>query len=320
MEDSPILFRDYGMFLKSRFPFKVQKLSIDGGFGCPNRDGRKGRGGCTYCNNLTFTPGYCDKGDSVSTQIRKGMEFFGRKYPGMKYLAYFQAHTNTYAPTDVLKAKYEEALGMDNIVGLVVGTRPDCVGDKLLDYLGEVAKRTFVMVEYGVESTDDNILMAVNRGHGFAQSRNAIARTAARGISTCAHIILGLPGATRRQMLAEPSIISELPVDVIKLHQLQIVDGTAMARQYRGNPGLFPLFRSPQDYAEAAIDYIERLRPDIALERFTSQSPADLLIAPKWGIKNYLFTAMLRKKMEERRTWQGRLWQKDNGETGCTVT
>ncbi len=311
MEDSPILYRDYGSFLKSRFPFKVQKLSIDGGFGCPNRDGYKGHGGCTYCNNRTFTPGYCDKGDSITSQIKKGVEFFGRKYPDMKYLAYFQAHTNTYAPIDVLKAKYEEALSQDGIVGLVVGTRPDCVGDELLDYLGELATKTFVMLEFGVESSDDRILRAVNRGHSFAQSRNAIVRTASMGICTCAHIILGLPGADSSQTTMEPAIISELPIDVIKLHQLQIVDGTTMARQYRETPLAFQLFKSPQDYATVVIDYIERLRPDIVLERFTSQSPDDLLIAPRWGMKNYQFTALLRNMMMERHTWQGRLWQKD---------
>ncbi len=310
-ELSTTLFRDYAAFLGGRFPFKVQKLSIDGGFGCPNRDGTLGRGGCAYCNNRTFTPAYCNPGDSIAQQIRKGREFFGAKYPGMKYLAYFQAHTNTYAPLHTLKAKYEEALSQDGIVGLVAGTRPDCVADDLLDYLGELARTTFVMMEYGVESTDDHILQTVNRRHTFAQSRDAIERTAARGISTCAHIIIGLPGSTRRQTLAEPALVSALPLDVLKLHQLQIVDGTAMARHYKEHPDQIPLFATPQDYATTVIDYIERLRPDIALERFTSQSPADLLLAPRWGMKNYQFTAMLRQMMAQRHTWQGRLWQKE---------
>lgn len=308
MEQSRVSFNDYASFLKTRFPFKVQKLSVDGGFGCPNCDGSRGRGGCTYCNNRTFTPSYCDKGDPIAVQLRKGAEFFGKKYPDMKYLAYFQSRTNTYAPLSVLKAKYEEALCQENIVGLVIGTRPDCVSDKLLEYLGNVAKHTFVMIEYGIESTDDNVLKAINRGHDFAQSRNAIVSTANHGICTCAHIILGLPFATRKQMLTEPAIISELPLDILKLHQLQIVRNTAMAAQYCTDASQFPLFNSPQDYASLVIDYIERLRPNITLERFTSQSPSELLIAPRWGMKNYQFVDMLKKMMKQRNTWQGRLW------------
>ena len=164
------------------------------------------------------------------------------------------------------------------------------------------------MIEYGIESTDDHVLKAINRGHDFAQSRNAIVSTANHGICTCAHIILGLPFATRKQMLTEPAIISELPLDILKLHQLQIVRNTAMAAQYSTDASQFPLFNSPQDYASLVIDYIERLRPDITLERFTSQSPSELLIAPRWGMKNYQFVDMLKKMMKQRNTWQGRLW------------
>ena len=308
MIQSKPLYKDYGRFLNEHFPYKVQKLSIDGGFGCPNRDGTKGRGGCAYCNNQAFTPVYCSRGDSIATQIRKGIEFFGRKYPAMKYLAYFQAHTNTYAPIETLRQKYEEALGQDSIVGLVIGTRPDCVDSALLDYLGKLAKYTFVMVEYGVESSDPAVLKAINRGHDFRQSRDAIIETHIRGIHTCAHIILGLPLSTYGHTMAEPALISALPLDILKLHQLQIIRGTAMARHYNDTPSAFNLFATPEDYASLVIDYIERLRPDITLERFTSQSPSDLLIAPRWGMKNYQFTDLLKKLMTRRHTWQGRLW------------
>ncbi len=310
MNTNQALFLEYSQFLSRHINGKVQKLSIDGGFGCPNCDGTLGRGGCAYCNNHTFTPGYCQPTDSIAVQLQKGVEFFSHKYPEMKYLAYFQSHTNTYAPLDILKRKYEEALAQDGIVGLVIGTRPDCVSDELLDYLAQLARHTFVLMEYGLESTDPVVLRAINRGHDFAQSRDAIIRTAQRGLHTAAHIILGLPYATRDQMLAEPALISELPLEVLKLHQLQIVKGTALARQYTENPAKFNyLFSSPADYADLTIDYIERLRPDIALERFTSQSPADLLLAPRWGMKNYQFVDLLKKKLQARQTWQGRLYQ-----------
>ena len=308
MKQTHTLFKDYSQFLHEHFPFKVQKLSIDGGFGCPNCDGTKGRGGCTYCNNHAFTPVYCNSGDSIGLQIRKGMDFFGRKYPDMKYLAYFQAHTNTYAPLDVLKQKYEEALSHEGIVGLVIGTRPDCISPELLDYLGSLASHTFVMMEYGIESTDPVVLRAINRGHDYAQSRNAVVETRRRGIHTCAHIILGLPQASREQTLAEPAVISALPLDILKLHQLQIVKGTVMSRQFLADPQQFKLFTTPEEYASLVIDYIERLRPDITLERFTSQSPAEMLLAPCWGMKNYQFVELLKKLMMQRNTWQGRLW------------
>jgi len=309
MDTQHELFYEYSSFLSKHLVGKVQKLSIDGGFGCPNCDGRLGRGGCAYCNNHTFTPGYCLPTDSIALQIQKGVEFFRHKYPEMKYLAYFQSHTNTYAPLDTLKRKYEEALQQDGIVGLVVGTRPDCVDNELLDYMGSLARHTFVMMEYGIESTEPIVLRAINRGHDFEQSRNAIERSAERGLHTAGHIILGLPYATRTQMLEEPNLISSLPLDVLKLHQLQIVKGTQLARQYLENPSKFGyLFSSPEDYADFAIDYIERLRPDIAVERFTSQSPSDLLIAPRWGMKNYQFVELLKKRLRTRQTWQGRLY------------
>ena len=303
------LFKDYATFLKEHFDTKVQKLSIDGGFGCPNCDGTKGRGGCTYCNNHAFTPAYCDKGDSIAMQLSKGVDFFGKKYPDMKYLAYFQAHTNTYAPLEVLRQKYEEALGQRHVVGLVIGTRPDCVSKELLDYLGDLAQDHFVMMEYGIESSDPTVLKAINRGHTFEQSCDTIVKTHERHIHTCAHVILGLPLSSHSQMMNEARLISQLPLDILKLHQLQIIKGTVMARQYAERPSDFGLFSSPQDYASLAIDYIERLRPDITLERFTSQSPSELLIAPCWGMKNYQFVELLKKLMRQRHTWQGRLWQ-----------
>ncbi len=294
-------------FFNQYFPHKVQKISIHAGFTCPNRDGSKGFGGCTYCNNQTFSPGYCHTEESITTQLHKGIEFFSHKYPEMKYLAYFQAYTNTYAELDILIAKYEEALSVEGVVGLIIGTRPDCMPDKLLDYLSELSKRTFVMVEYGVESTNDRTLEYINRGHDWQCSVETIVRTAERGIITGAHLILGLPGESREEILDHAKELSKLPIKTIKLHQLQIIRNTRMARQMEEDKELFHLF-DVDEYIDLAIDFIEYLRPDIVVERFISQSPKELLLAPDWGLKNYQFTNKVNKRLEERDARQGKLF------------
>jgi radical SAM protein, TIGR01212 family len=300
-------YRNLQDLFKNIFNFKVQKISINAGFTCPNRDGNKGYGGCTYCNNQTFSPDYCHTEESISSQIEKGIKFFSHKYPDMKYLAYFQAYTNTYEELSVLKAKYEEALSYPNVVGLIIGTRPDCMPDTLLDYLEDLSKSHFVMVEYGVESTLDTTLKYINRGHTFECSADAIRRTAQRGILTGAHMILGLPGEDRDIIIGHAKNLSQLPITTLKLHQLQLIKQTKMARQFAEEPERFHIYNA-QEYIDLAIDFIENLRPDIVVERFVSQSPKELLIAPDWGLKNYEFTALLEKRLEERATFQGRLY------------
>ena len=294
-------------FFAQFFPHKVQKISIHAGFTCPNRDGSKGSGGCTYCNNQTFSPDYCHTEESITAQLNKGIAFFGKKYPNMKYLAYFQAYTNTYAEREVLIKKYEEALRVPGVVGIIIGTRPDCMPDALLDYLRELSKRTFVMVEYGVESTNDRTLQYINRGHDWACSRQTIERTAARGIITGAHMILGLPGESREEIIEHARQLSLLPIQTIKLHQLQIIRHTRMAKQLFEEPERFHLF-DVDEYIDLAIDFIQYLRKDIVVERFISQSPKELLIAPDWGLKNYQFTAKVHKRLAERDAWQGALY------------
>lgn len=292
-------YRDFGDFLRETFPFKVQKISIHAGFTCPNRDGNKGFGGCTYCNNQTFSPDYCHTDQSITDQLTAGVHFFSRKYPEMKYLAYFQAYTNTYGEIDVLKQKYEEALSYPGVVGLIVGTRPDCMPDELLDYFARLAEQHFILIEYGVESTLDRTLERINRGHTYAQSEDAIQRTAARGIYTGAHFILGLPGETREDILHHADVISSLPLTTLKLHQLQLIRHTRMAQEYAEHPEQFHLF-SVDEYIDLVVDFIERLNPAIYLERFVSQSPKELLIAPDWGLKNFEFTAKIDKKLQQR--------------------
>lgn len=298
-------YNELGDFLRGIFPEKVQKISLNAGFTCPNRDGTKGFGGCTYCNNQTFSPDYCHTEKSITQQLEEGIRFFSRKYPEMKYLAYFQAYTNTYDATERLRRKYEEALDYPGVCGLIVGTRPDCMPDDLLRYFAELAKRTFVLVEYGVESTLDKTLRRINRGHTYAEAEEAIRRTAAAGIYTGAHLILGLPGETREEIISHAGRISRLPLTTLKLHQLQLIRNTRMAHEFEMSPEDFHLY-SVDEYIDLAVDFAERLRPDIVLERFVSQSPKELLIAPDWGLKNYEFTAKVQKRFSERATWQGR--------------
>ena len=264
-------YNDLSAYLSAHFPHKVQKISLNAGFTCPNRDGTVGYGGCTYCNNQTFNPAYC----------------------------------KTYAELEELKRKYEEALSVPDVVGLVIGTRPDCMPDTLLDYLEELNRRTFLIVEYGVESTDNATLKRINRGHTFEVAQEAIRKTASRGIRVGAHIILGLPGESREMLIEQAGILSSLPLTTLKLHQLQLIKGTRMASEYEHQPDDFHLY-SADEYIDLAIDYVEHLRPHIVLERFVSQSPKELLIAPDWGLKNHEFTDKVKKRMRERDAWQGK--------------
>jgi radical SAM protein (TIGR01212 family) len=299
-------YNDFSTHFRNLFDERVQKVSVDAGFSCPNRDGTKGEGGCTYCNNKTFKPSYCNLGNSVGKQLEEGIHFFGKKYSSMKFLAYFQAYTNTYAPFDVLIKLYEEALKNPKVIGLVVATRPDCLNNELLDYFQELSKSCYVMVELGIESCENHTLRLINRCHTFEESVLAIEMLAQRGIHNCAHLILGLPGEDKDTILRQAKVISGLPVENIKLHQLQIHRNTLMALQYERDPANFHNY-SVDEFVELVIDYIELLRPSIIIERFVSESPAELLIAPNWGIKNHEFVAKVEKRLKERDTWQGKL-------------
>lgn len=304
----PFYYNEFTTFLKRHFPYKVQKISLNAGFTCPNRDGRRGYGGCTYCNNQTFNPDYCRTEKSVALQLEEGKRFFAHKYPEMKYLAYFQAYTNTYGELESLKRKYEEALAVEDVVGLVIGTRPDCMPEALLHYLEELNRQTFLLVEYGIESTNDDTLRRINRGHTFRETIDAVERTAACDIPVGGHVILGLPGEGHEEMVAQAAVLSRLPLTTLKMHQLQLIRGTRMAAEYQRHPEEFRLWEA-DDYIGLVIDYIEHLRPDLVLERFVSQSPKELLIAPDWGLKNYEFNHRLQKRMKELGAYQGRKYE-----------
>lgn len=303
-------YNDFGTWLRQRFPYKVQKISIDAGFTCPNRDGLTGRGGCTYCDNRTFNPAYCNRKKSITEQLEDGKRFFSKKYPAMKYLAYFQAYTNTYSPLESLRRMYEEALNTEGVVGIVIGTRPDCMPEALLDYLEELNRQTFLLVEYGIETANDRTLLHINRGHDFACSRSAVERTHARGILTGAHIILGLPEEDREESLRQAPIISALPIDILKIHQMQIIRGTRLAEEYVEHP--FHLY-TPQEYIELIVGYIQLLRKDLVLDRFVSQAPSDLLVAPKWGLKNYEFANLLMQHLRHTQAFQGQYARHSSG-------
>ena len=292
-------YNDYGTWIREQFPFRVQKISVDAGFSCPNRDGKVGRGGCVFCDNRTFNPAYCEREKSITEQIIAGKEFFKRKYPDMKYLAYFQAYSNTYADVETLKRRYEEALSVEDVVGIVIGTRPDCVPDDTLDYLDKLNRQTFMIVEYGIESANDETLRIINRGHSFECSADAVRRTGDRGIITGGHVIIGLPGEGPEECLRQADIISSLPLNILKLHQMQVVKGTRLAEM---NPYIY---NKVEDYIRLVAEYISRLRPDLILERFVSQSPKGMVIAPSWGLKNHEFTNLLDNYLREHDITQG---------------
>jgi len=287
---------------------RLQKLVIDAGFTCPNRDGTVGYGGCSYCDNAAFHPGYSIPGKSLLQQIDEGIEFHHRRYPKVNhYLAYFQSYSNTYAPLEKLKTLYGEALSHPSVVGLVIGTRPDCVDEEKLDYLSSLAGEKVIVVEYGIESCYDKTLLRINRGHDFETARKAVEKTAERGIDVGAHFILGLPGENREMLLDQCSVISSLPLTSVKFHQLQIVKGTRIEKEYDNNPGEF-LRLSLNEYLDLVIDILERLRPDLCIERVAGEVPPRFVRETPWGlIRNDGILRLLDKRLEERDTWQGRL-------------
>lgn len=298
------VYNSYSQWIRKQFPYRVQKISIDAGFTCPNRDGKVGRGGCIFCDNNTFNPAYCDRKKTITQQLEEGKQFFSRKYPDMKYLAYFQAYSNTYDTLDVLKWKYEEALAVEDVVGLVIGTRPDCMPDDVLDYLEVLNKQTFLIVEYGIESANDETLQRINRGHSFETARQSVERTTGRGILTGAHVILGLPGEDATESIRQAALISSLKLNLLKIHQLQIIRGTYLAEIYEKKP--FHLY-SVDEYIKLTASYLQYLRKEIIVERFVSQSPPEMVIAPHWGMKNYEFTNLLVNYMKKEGVWQGKL-------------
>ena len=319
-------YSTYVDFFRRRYGARLQKVVIDAGFTCPNRDGKVGFGGCTFCDNAAFHPAYSRADRPIGEQIDEGIGFHRGRYRNTAaYLAYFQAYSNTYASLERLRALYCAALEHPSVVGVVIGTRPDCVDEAKLDFLQELAagkllegwrreiagsvvlETPIVIVEYGIESCYDETLRRVNRGHDFAAARRAVEMTAARGLDCGAHFILGLPGETREMMLEECAVINSLPLTTVKFHQLQIVKGTAMEREYASRPSDFIRF-TLDGYIDFFVDMLERLRPDLCIERFAGEVPPRFVNATPWGlIRNVELLRLLEKRLEDRNTWQGRL-------------
>ena len=316
-------------YFKRKYGERLQKIVLDAGFTCPNRDGKVGRGGCTYCDNAAFHPSYSTSGKSLHQQLDEGIEFHKVRYRTTEhYLAYFQSFSNTYAPLERLRELYEEALSHPDVVGIVIGTRPDCVNEEKLDYLadlnqGRVLKdwtRTLsedgirtapiVIVEYGIESCYDSTLERINRGHDFETACKAVKMTAQRGIDVGAHFILGLPGETRQMMLDACSLINDLPLRSVKFHQLQIVKGTQMEKEYALMPQDFERF-SLDEYLDFFVEMLEKLRPDLFIERFVGEVPPRFVNETPWGlIRNVELLRLLEARLQEKDSWQGKLLEK----------
>jgi radical SAM protein (TIGR01212 family) len=291
--------------VKLRYGGRFQKVSVDAGFTCPNRDGLVGTGGCTFCNNASFTPGYLNRRQSITEQIDAGLVFLRKRYPGTQHhLAYFQSYTNTYGEFERLRACYQEALAHPDIGGLAISTRPDCLPDEVLDYLAELAQSHTIELEIGVESCNDEALQRINRGHDFACSVDAIQRAAARGLEVTAHIMLGLPGESHNNMLEGASLLSALPIKALKLHQLQLVRGTLLAREWQRDPSVVTLL-DEQACISLIADYIERLSPQILLQRVGSEVPPSQKLAPHWNLRLSELAPMISTELQRRDSWQG---------------
>ena len=304
------LYNSYSSHFKKIFGQRIQKVTINAGFSCPNRDGKIATGGCTFCLNEAFNPSYCSPKKTITQQIDEGIEFHSRRYAKTtKFLAYFQAFSNTYKPLDQLKKIYQEALDHPEVIGLIIGTRPDCIDNEKLEYLAEIAKTHYVTIEYGVESIFDKTLAEINRGHNFQTAKEAIELTAKYNINCGAHFILGLPGETQQMHIDQCDVINSLPLTTIKFHQLQIMKGTAMEIDYNQNPSKYHFFELDQ-YIDLMVDIFERLRADLIIERFAGESPPRYHAGHPWGlVRNEKLWQMLEKRLKERNTYQGRLHQ-----------
>lgn len=299
------LYNNYSDFIKSIFNERVQKVSVDAGFSCPNRDGLKGYGGCTYCDNKTFNPFYCSSDKSITQQINEGILFFEPKYKTQKYLAYFQAYTNTYSDINTLKKYYDEALACEKVVGMVISTRPDCIDEKIVSLLNSYTNKYKVFLEIGIESTKDATLNYINRCHTFKDTQKAFELTENTNLIVGGHLIIGLPNESKIDIINHAKKISDLNIKTIKLHQLQIIKGTKMENDYLKNPQNYNLF-NVDDYIKIVSEFIKFLNPKIVVERFSSESPKDMLIAPRWGgLKNFEITEKIKKYLFENKIYQG---------------
>jgi len=292
--------------MKRKFGSRVQKLSLDAGFTCPNRDGTKGTGGCTFCNNNAFNPSYCDPSKGITWQLEEGIKFHKKRYrKSNKYLAYFQAYTNTYEAVDRLRSLYDEALRHPDVLGLVIGTRPDTMSEELLDHFQQLAEQYYIVIEYGVESCYNTTLERINRGHTVEDSLWAIDETARRGLAQGVHFIIGLPGESEDDIMKEMKVVSGWPVEKIKFHQLQIVKNTAMEKEFNKNPDEFKLF-TMEEYLDLLVRITEKLNPEFVIERVAGEVNPGFQVGPSWGARYDQILRKFEEKLEEHDSWQGK--------------
>ena len=296
-------YQAFGQYMKERYHAPVYKVNVDAGFTCPNRDGAVATGGCIYCNNDSFRPSACTSSASLREQITRGIPYLRSRYGAEKFIVYFQPYTNTYAPVDVLERLYREALDNPGVVGLAIGTRPDCVDEEKIALLESLARDHFILVEYGLQSIHDKTLEFINRGHDYACFKRAVERTAGRGIGVGAHIILGFPTDTREDMLGMAEELSRLPIEFLKIHQLQVVKETALADLYAEKP--FPTF-GYDEYLGMLADFLDRLSPRIVIQRLFASAPDDILIAPVWNRTRSDFLRDLDAYLARMGRYQGR--------------
>jgi radical SAM protein (TIGR01212 family) len=307
-------YNAYNDWAKAHYGGRLQKISVDAGFTCPNRDGTLGFGGCSFCNNAGFSPSYLRTMRGIAEQIDTGVEFARRRYPRAKaFLAYFQTYSNTYAPRGALEKAYGAALIHPDIAGLVIGTRPDCLPDETLDYLADLSRRVIVELEIGIESCDDTVLEECRRGHDFACARDAILRTARRGLFLTAHLLIGLPLETEQSLIKGAEALAALPIDAVKFHQLQILRDTRLSESYLADPDKFPLL-NVENYLDSVIGIVERLPPDVKIQRLGSEVPPKVRISPDWGMRLDKFPPLLEDRLRARGAWQGRLYRRTGSE------
>lgn len=302
-------FNAYSNYFRKQFGKRIQKVSINAGFTCPNRDGTVGVGGCTFCNNQAFTPSYCVDNASITAQIDKGIKFHETRYKSNDgFLAYFQSYSNTHDTLETIKQRYLEALNHPKIIGLVIGTRPDCIDEDKLHFFQSLTKKYYVVIEYGVESVHNDTLLQINRGHTFNDAAKAIKMTAKYHLPVGAHFILGLPGESKQQMIDSADVISSLPLYSVKFHQLQIIKGTKLEKQYLEQPASIELL-GLNEYIDLMVHIIERLSPDIIIERISGEAPPQFIVANTWGLRSDQVLQLFEKKLKEKNTWQGRLYK-----------
>ncbi|MCH7949166.1 MAG: TIGR01212 family radical SAM protein [Candidatus Dadabacteria bacterium] len=301
-------YNTYRPYIKEKLGYRVNKLSVDMGFTCPNRDGNLAVGGCVYCNNDSFVPPYARARFSMHQQITNGMDYLKKRFKAEKFIVYFQSYTNTYDSVEKLEEMYRNALKYEDVIGIAVGTRSDCIDEEKISMFEELAKDYYVSLEFGIESIYDKTLEFMNRGHDYQSVLDAIEMSKGRGFEIGAHIIVGMPTETKEEMLAMAGEVSSLGIDVFKVHNLHIVRNTPLARMYRKEP--FSLFNF-EEYIDFIIEFLERLSPDMVIERLFTDTPHQLLIAPDWGKSHLQILQAIEAELERKDTYQGRLYQKN---------